>query len=76
MKLIVIKKKLAKRHLLYFMPLLVLRAKRKKQKTAKTYTNAQIFVITISILIISQYSNIIIDDENNDMTPTLNFIAS
>ena len=32
--------------------------KKKKQKTAKTYTNAQILVITISILIISQYSNI------------------
>ena len=48
----------------------------KKQKTAKTYTDAQILVITISILIISQYSNIIIADENNDMTPTLNFIAS
>ena len=31
--------------------------KKKKQKTAKTYTNAQILVITISILIISQYSN-------------------
>ena len=30
---------------------------KKKQKTAKTYTNAQILVITISILIISQYSN-------------------
>ena len=50
--------------------------KKKKHKTAKTYTDAQILVITISILIISQYSNIIIADENNDMTPTLNFIAS
>ena len=50
--------------------------KKKKQKTAKTYTDAQILVITISILIISQYSNIIIADENNDMTPALNFIAS
>ena len=47
--------------------------KKKKQKTAKTYTNAQILVITISILIISQYSNIIIADENNKMTPNLNF---
>ena len=50
--------------------------KKKKQKTAKTYTDAQILVITISILIIAQYSNIIITDENNDMTPTPNFIAS
>ena len=49
---------------------------KKKQKTAKTYTDTQILVITISILIMSQYSNIIIADENNDMTPTLNFIAS
>ena len=31
--------------------------KKKKQKTAKTYTDAQILVITISFLIISQYSN-------------------
>ena len=50
--------------------------KKKKQKTAKTYTNAQILAITITILIISQYSNIIIADENNDMTPTPNLIAS
>ena len=48
---------------------------KKKQKTAKTYTNAQILAITITILIISQYSNIIIADENNDTTPTPNFIA-
>ena len=50
--------------------------KKKKQKTAKNYTNAQILAITITILIISQYSNIIIADENNDMTPTPNLIAS
>ena len=31
---------------------------KKNKKTAKTYTNAQILVITINILIISQYSNI------------------
>ena len=49
---------------------------KKKQETAKTYTNAQILAITITILIISQYSNIIIADENNDMTPTPNLIAS
>ena len=48
--------------------------KRKKQKTPKTYTNAQ-------ILDNDKYPNYFtvfahVTDENNDMTPTPNFVAS
>ena len=40
--------------------------KKKKQKTAKTYTKAQTFVTVFEH----------VTDENNDMTPSPNFVAS